>query len=136
MTVYGILSQNELGRVGLFLILLRVAFTILCPAGSTNFEFDVAATAPSWFQRFAVSSAVAMGSKWAFGGAIVLTVAWVALGPVYQFSDTWQLWMNTLTTVVTFLMVFVIQNTQNREALATQLKLVRSSGRFIVRTMR
>jgi len=64
-----------------------------------------------------------VGSAWAFMLALLLILVWVLTGPFFGFSDTWQLVVNTATTVITFLMVFLIQNTQNREAKATQLKL-------------
>ncbi len=64
-----------------------------------------------------------MGSAWAFITAVVLLVIWASTGPIFQYSDTWQLIVNTATTIVTFLMVFLIQNTQNRNDKATQLKL-------------
>jgi low affinity Fe/Cu permease len=63
------------------------------------------------------------GSSWAFGIAFLTIVAWVVTGPVFHFSDTWQLVINTGTTIVTFLMVFLIQRAQNKDALAIQLKL-------------
>ena len=66
---------------------------------------------------------MAVGSPWAFVLAIVTLVVWVVTGPIFGFSDTWQLVINTGTTIVTFLMVFLIQNTQNRDAHAMQLKL-------------
>lgn len=64
-----------------------------------------------------------VGSSWSFITAALLVVLWVISGPIFGFSDTWQLVINTGTTIVTFLMVFLIQNTQNREAKAVQLKL-------------
>ncbi|MDQ6859415.1 MAG: low affinity iron permease family protein [Chloroflexota bacterium] len=64
-----------------------------------------------------------MGSVWAFSAALLLILAWIVTGPIFGFSDTWQLVINTATTIVTFLMVFLIQNTQNRDAKATELKL-------------
>ncbi len=64
-----------------------------------------------------------LGSMAALVGSVVLVVVWALTGPVFQFSDTWQLFINTTTTVITFWMVFVIQNSANREAKATQLKL-------------
>ncbi|HST12734.1 MAG TPA: low affinity iron permease family protein [Terriglobales bacterium] len=79
--------------------------------------------APNLFQRFASETSYVVGSKWAFLGAILIIVAWAASGPLFRYSDTWQLVINTATTVVTFLMVFVIQNTQNRDARAIHLKL-------------
>lgn len=64
-----------------------------------------------------------MGHPWAFGLAVGTILIWTLLGPVFGFSDTWQLVINTGTTIVTFLMVFLIQNTQNRDTRAEQLKL-------------
>jgi low affinity Fe/Cu permease len=75
------------------------------------------------FRKFSNATAVAVGSSWAFIGAAAVVVVWAALGPVYGFSNTWQLVINTATTVVTFLMVFLIQNTQNRDSKALHLKL-------------
>jgi low affinity Fe/Cu permease len=64
-----------------------------------------------------------VGSPWAFVGALGVIVLWALTGPIFHFSDTWQLVINTGTTIITFLMVFLIQNTQNRDAEAIQLKL-------------
>lgn len=64
-----------------------------------------------------------VGTSWSFMTAIALVVIWAITGPLFGFSDTWQLVINTGTTIVTFLMVFLIQNTQNREAVSVQLKL-------------
>ena len=75
------------------------------------------------FRRFAHNVATKVGAPWAFGVALGTVVVWAASGPVFHYSDTWQLTINTGTTVVTFLMVFVIQNTQNRDARVIQLKL-------------
>ncbi len=63
------------------------------------------------------------GSSWAFGLAATIIVIWLATGPIFKYSDTWQLVINTGTTIVTFLMVFLIQRSQNKESLAVQLKL-------------
>jgi low affinity Fe/Cu permease len=63
------------------------------------------------------------GSSWAFSIAVISIVVWVAVGPRFRYSDTWQLVVNTATTIITFLMVFLIQRSQNKDALATQLKL-------------
>jgi low affinity Fe/Cu permease len=63
------------------------------------------------------------GSSWGFGLALAIVIAWGATGPVFNWSDTWQLVINTGTTIVTFLMVFLIQRTQNKDGLAIQLKL-------------
>jgi low affinity Fe/Cu permease len=75
------------------------------------------------FGAFAATASGWLGSKWAFLGAILIIVGWACSGPVFHFSDTWQLVINTGTTIVTFLMVFLIQNTQNRDAKAINLKL-------------
>lgn len=80
-------------------------------------------TSNDWFGRFATSSSNWLGSKWAFAGAGLVILTWAIVGPVFHFSDTWQLVINTGTTIVTFLMVFLIQNTQNRDARAINLKL-------------
>jgi low affinity Fe/Cu permease len=77
----------------------------------------------AWFGRVATRVSDAMGSPWAFTLAVAVILVWVVTGPIFGFSDTWQLVINTGTTIVTFLMVFLIQNTQNRDAKATQLKL-------------
>ena len=75
------------------------------------------------FGKFSSSASAWLGSKWAFAGATAIIVGWAATGPIFHFSDTWQLVINTGTTIVTFLMVFLIQNTQNRDARAINLKL-------------
>jgi low affinity Fe/Cu permease len=75
------------------------------------------------FRRIAEASAATMGSPWTFVIAVVGCIVWAAAGPLCHYSDTWQLTINTATTVLTFLAVFLIQNTQNRDMLATQLKL-------------
>ena len=77
----------------------------------------------SRFSRFAKWTARTAGHPAALGLALLVILAWVVTGPAFDFSDTWQLVINTGTTVVTFLMVFLIQNTQNRYAEAMQLKL-------------
>ena len=89
---------------------------------------DVVATAkiearPDYFGRFANRSSYYLGSRWSFLAAITVIVAWGVTGPLFHYSDTWQLVINTGTTIVTFLMVFLIQNTQNRDARAIHLKL-------------
>ena len=78
---------------------------------------------PDTFGQFAAQASAWLGSKWAFAGAILVIVVWAFTGPLFHFSDTWQLVINTGTTIVTFLMVFLIQNTQNRDARAINLKL-------------
>ncbi|HKQ15823.1 MAG TPA: low affinity iron permease family protein [Steroidobacteraceae bacterium] len=77
----------------------------------------------SWFTRFAKITARAAGQPATFGIAVLIIVLWAATGPLFGFSDTWQLIINTGTTIVTFLMVFLIQNTQNRDSQAIQVKL-------------
>jgi len=77
----------------------------------------------SWFGTFAKATSRATGRSAAFVMAITIILAWGVTGPFFGFSDTWQLAINTGTTIVTFLMVFLIQNTQNRDAEALQLKL-------------
>jgi len=76
-----------------------------------------------FFRKFAHKTAEALGTPWAFIVAVTIIVAWIVTGPIFGFSDTWQLIINTGTTIVTFLMVFLIQNTQNRDAKAIHLKL-------------
>ena len=75
------------------------------------------------FHRYAAWVSHVVGTSWAFFVAIALVIAWLLSGPLFGFSDTWQLVINTATTIVTFLMVFLIQNTQNRDARAIHLKL-------------
>ncbi|HJU04023.1 MAG TPA: low affinity iron permease family protein [Nitrospiraceae bacterium] len=75
------------------------------------------------FPSFAKNSAAVVGSPWAFLAGFLFVAGWIITGPIFEFSDTWQLVINTSTTIVTFLMVFLIQNTQNRDAKAIHLKL-------------
>jgi low affinity Fe/Cu permease len=82
-----------------------------------------ARTTNDWFGKFAASASSWLGSTWAFAGAALIILVWAVTGPLFRFSDTWQLVINTGTTIVTFLMVFIIQNTQNRDARAINLKL-------------
>ena len=77
----------------------------------------------SWFTIFAKTTSRATGRPSAFVAAGAIIVVWVVTGPLFHFSDTWQLVINTGTTIVTFLMVFLIQNTQNRDSEAMQVKL-------------
>jgi len=76
-----------------------------------------------WFSRVASRTAQAVGHPYMFLAAVVILVAWAVSGPLFHFSDTWQLIINTGTTIITFLVVFLIQNTQNRDAKALHLKL-------------
>jgi low affinity Fe/Cu permease len=75
------------------------------------------------FRKFSQTTSQAVGSPWAFVVAAGIVLVWALTGPMFGFSDTWQLVINTGTTIVTFLMVFLIQNTQNRDAKAIHLKL-------------
>jgi low affinity Fe/Cu permease len=75
------------------------------------------------FRKFAEKTAKAVGSPWAFALALLIVILWAVTGPVFGFSDSWQLVINTGTTIVTFLIVFLIQNTQNRESRVVNLKL-------------
>jgi low affinity Fe/Cu permease len=75
------------------------------------------------FRKFASGTSKAAGSSWTFLLAVLLVVIWALTGPVFKFSQTWQLVINTGTTIITFLMVFLIQNTQNRDSAAIHLKL-------------
>jgi low affinity Fe/Cu permease len=77
----------------------------------------------SWFTRFAKRTALLAGRPSAFLLAAMVIVVWVVTGPLFHYSDTWQLVINTATTVITFLMVFLIQSTQNKDAEAAQVKL-------------
>jgi low affinity Fe/Cu permease len=77
----------------------------------------------TWFGRFAKHGARWTGRPVAFGIAVSIVLIWAVTGPLFRFSDTWQLVINTGTTIITFLMVFLIQNTQNRDTMALQIKL-------------
>jgi low affinity Fe/Cu permease len=84
-----------------------------------------------FFRVFSHRASLYVGTPWAFAVALCIIAVWAISGPIFGFSDTWQLVINTGTTIVTFLMVFLIQNTQNRDAKALQLKLdelIRSAG--------
>lgn len=88
-----------------------------------NKSQDLFCVASDAFRIFARRSSTVLGSAWAFGIAILVIVIWGLTGPAFHYSNTWQLIINTGTTIVTFLMVFLIQNTQNRDAKAAHLKL-------------
>lgn len=77
----------------------------------------------SWFARVAKKAALYAGRSVSFNLALATIAAWLVTGPLFHYSDTWQLVINTATTIVTFLMVFLIQNTQNRDTHAIQIKL-------------
>jgi low affinity Fe/Cu permease len=88
-------------------------------------------TGPNLFDRVAKGAARRAGHPEAFAGALLVIVAWGITGPIFRFSDTWQLVINTATTIMTFLMVFLIQNTQHRDSEAMHLKLddlIRAGG--------
>jgi low affinity Fe/Cu permease len=102
------------------------------PRVLVKISFNELATILNWsrenhmneiFRKFAQATSNTVGSFWPFLIAFVVVVVWGVTGPMYQYSDTWQLVMNTVSSVITFLMVFLIQNTQNRDAKAIQLKL-------------
>ena len=93
------------------------------PAETASATTTMNATRSDRFSRFAAQSSHYLGSRWAFVAAIGVILVWAVTGPIFHFSDTWQLVINTGTTIVTFLMVFLIQNTQNRDARAIHLKL-------------
>lgn len=80
-------------------------------------------SASSWYSAIAKTTARITGRPVVFVAAVLLILAWVVTGPIFGFSDTWQLVINTATTILTFLMVFLIQNTQNRDTEAIHLKL-------------
>jgi low affinity Fe/Cu permease len=75
------------------------------------------------FRRFANAASAKLGTHWAFIAALLLVIGWAVTGPMFDYSETWQLVINTGTTIITFLMVFLIQSTQNRDAKAIHLKL-------------
>jgi len=76
-----------------------------------------------FLEQFAVWMTKRVGSSWAFLTAVLLTLGWLVTGPIFAYSDTWQLVMNTFTSIVTFLMVFLLQRSQNKDSLAMQIKL-------------
>ncbi len=92
-------------------------------SGSAAKRARVKKPAPDWFGQLSSTASSYLGSRWGFAGAISVIAVWAIAGPLYHYSDTWQLIINTGTTIVTFLMVFLIQNTQNRDARAINLKL-------------
>jgi len=84
------------------------------------------------FRRFAERTGAAVGSPWTFAAVVAASLVWLFLGPVFGFSDTWQLTMNTVASRVTFLIAFLLQSSQNRDSRAMQLKLdelLRASGK-------
>jgi low affinity Fe/Cu permease len=88
-----------------------------------NMEARASNSAEDVFRIYARKASAALGSPFTFLAAVLAIVIWACTGPIFRYSDTWQLVINTGTTIVTFLMVFVIQNTQNRDSISIQLKL-------------
>src|SRR5690349_753799 len=97
--------------------------SLLDSRGSAMRDLDPTAIRPWRFATLARQLATQLGRPGAFGIACLVVLLWGASGPLFGYSDTWQLVINTSTTIVTFLMVFVIQNTQNRDTAAIQIKL-------------
>jgi low affinity Fe/Cu permease len=97
--------------------------TLQGSAGSPKLNHSSCITLRGKFRFCAELVSSAVGSPWAFALAALVVVAWLLTGPLFHYSDTWQLVINTATTIVTFLMVFLIQNTQNRDTKAIHLKL-------------
>ncbi len=97
--------------------------TLLSSSGSALRDIEPSAIQPWRFSSLARQLSTLAGRPAAFGIAALAVLAWAASGPLFGYSDTWQLVVNTSTTIVTFLMVFVIQNTQNRDTAAIQIKL-------------
>jgi low affinity Fe/Cu permease len=93
------------------------------PVNGTNGKPATCLSARGVFRFCAERISQAVGSPWAFLSAFLVVVGWVITGPIFRYSDTWQLVINTATTIITFLMVFLIQNTQNRDTKAVHLKL-------------
>jgi low affinity Fe/Cu permease len=90
---------------------------------SSSKNGDAPASRADWFRHFAMAASNKLGTHWAFLVAVLTVIAWAASGPFFDFGERWQLIINTVTTVITFLMVFIIQTTQNRDARAIHLKL-------------
>jgi low affinity Fe/Cu permease len=97
--------------------------SLLSSSGSAIRDLDHGAIKPLRFSNLARQLATVVGRPLTFFAAVIGVVLWAASGPLFHYSDTWQLVINTSTTIITFLMVFVIQNTQNRDTAAIQIKL-------------
>src|SRR4051812_42748267 len=97
--------------------------SLLSSSGGAIRDIDQDAIKPLRFSNLARLLATALGRPATFFVAVFAVLAWAATGPLFHYSDTWQLLINTTTTIITFLMVFVIQNTQNRDTAAIQIKL-------------
>jgi low affinity Fe/Cu permease len=96
---------------------------VLIGRGLPRVRIVIRQSKPSLFQHFANYTARGAGHPATFASAVMIILIWAVMGPVFHYSDTWQLVINTGTTIVTFLMVFLIQNSQNRESKAVQIKL-------------
>jgi low affinity Fe/Cu permease len=90
---------------------------------ATSLGGSVTPEKSDWFRQLALKTSYVCGRPITFAGAVGACISWAATGPLFHYSDTWQLVINTSTTIVTFLMVFLIQATQNRDTTAIQLKL-------------
>jgi low affinity Fe/Cu permease len=112
-------GQPQLNEVSRFALL----HVNLVPAEVDGFLPEGTTSMKEIFRKFAQTASNAVGSYWSFLIAFAVIVVWGITGPIYKYSDTWQLVMNTVSSVVTFLMVFLIQNAQNRDSKAIQLKL-------------
>jgi low affinity Fe/Cu permease len=110
----GLLLRHDAPSI---LLLLPVLITYICRMAEKSNNTE------KGFHVFATQAANWVGTKWAFLAALLVIVLWLVTGPYFHYSDTWQLIINTGTTVITFLVVFLIQNTQNRDARAIHLKL-------------
>jgi low affinity Fe/Cu permease len=108
-------SSTQTGR--------RKATAAALPLTRANANHNLTGKWHGWFTHFAYEAARLTGKPVAFLTAFTIVIIWAVTGPAFGFSDTWQLVINTGTTIVTFLMVFLIQNTQNRDTLALQIKL-------------
>lgn len=95
------------------------------PPAPADVTADTPAAVPpdSWFRRFAEQASVVLGRPSAFLSALALVLGWAVVGPLFNFSEPWQIFINTTTTIITFLMVFLLQNTQARDSRAIHLKL-------------
>src|SRR5262249_39421411 len=99
---------------------------VLRPGGrrrQPNMSQETSHRHAGWTERLAHQTTTWVGSSWAFFIAALLTLSWLISGPIFHFSDTWQLVMNTISSIVTFLMVFLLQRSQNKDSLAMQIKL-------------
>jgi low affinity Fe/Cu permease len=101
----------------------KTAATVARSSAGARKPFAAPTARPGWFERFARATALLAGRPMTFGAAVLIVAIWAVTGPIFHYSDTWQLVINTGTTIVTFLMVFLIQQSQNRDTMAVQIKL-------------